>query len=73
MCDKKCQTPFLDRGDDIKQQTPSQFQKKTNCLFCIRVLSENQKETFRTPIFERTAEATGVIRIIAARIRREKS
>ena len=32
-----------------------------------------KKGTFRTPIFERTAEATGVIRIIAARIRREKS
>ena len=74
MCVIKCvKPPFLDRGDGIIQQPPSQFQKQTNCLFCIRVLSENQKEIFRTPIFERTAEATGVIRITAARIRREKS
>ena len=70
---KSVKPPFLDRGDGIKQQPPSQFQKQTNCLFCIRVLSENQKETFRTPMFERTAEATGVIRITVARIRREKS
>ena len=70
---KSVNPPFLDRVDGIKQQPPSQFQKQTNCLFCIRVLSENQKETFRTPMFERTAEATGVIRITVARIRREKS
>ena len=48
-----------------------------NCLFCIRVpinvLSENQKEAFRTPKLERTAEATCVISIITtvALIRRE--
>ena len=70
---KSVKPPFLDRDDDIKQKPPSQFQKQTNCLFCIRVLSENQKETFRTPIFQRKAEATGVIIITVARIRREKS
>ena len=70
---KSVKPPFLDRGDDIKQLPPSQFQKQTNCLFCIRMLSENQKETFRTPIFERTAEAEGVIRITVAPFRRDKS
>ena len=64
---------FLDRDDDIRQQPPSQFQKQTNCLFCIRVLSENQKEAFRTAKLERTAEATGVIRTTVARIRRGTS
>ena len=59
--------PFLDRDDGIRQQPPSQFQKQTNCLFCIRVLSENQKRAFRTPKLERTAEATGVIRTTVAR------
>ena len=67
-------TPFLDRGDGIRQQPPSpEFQKQTNCLFCIRVLSENQKEAFRTPNLERTVEATGVIRTTVARIRRKTS
>ena len=70
---KSGKPPFLYRGHGIKHQPPSQFQKQTNCLFCIKVLSENQKETFRTPIFKRTAEATGVIRVTVARIRREKS
>ena len=62
MCDKKCQTAILDRGDGIRQQPPSQFQKQTNGLFCIMVLSENQKESFRAPYLEKTDEATGVIR-----------
>ena len=65
--------PFLDRDDGIRQQPSSQFQKQTNCLFCIRVLSENQKEAFRAPYLEKTAEATGVIRTTVARIRHEKS
>ena len=44
---KSVKPPFLDRGDGTKQQPPSQFQKQTNCLYCMRVLSENQKETFK--------------------------
>ena len=59
---KSVKPPFLDRGDDIRQQPPSQFQKQTNGLFCIRVLSENQKAAFRAPYLEKAAEATGVIR-----------
>ena len=61
MCEKKCKTAILDRDDDIRQQPPSQFQKQTNGLFYIRVPSENQKEAFRAPYLEKTAEATGVI------------
>ena len=59
---KSVKTPFLDRDDGIRQQPPSQFQKQTNGLFCIRVLSENKKGAFRAPFLEKTAEATGVIR-----------
>ena len=70
---KSVKPPFLDRDDGIRQQPPSQFQKQTNCLLCIRVLYENQKETFRTPKLERTAEATGVIRTTVARIRDVRS
>ena len=67
MCVIKSVKPlFLDRYDDIRQQLPSQFQKQTNCLFCIKLLSEYQKEAFRTPYLERTAEATGVIRTTVA-------
>ena len=61
MCDICVKPPFLARDDNIRQQPPSQFQKQTNCLFCIRVLSENQKEAFRAPYLEKT-EATGVMR-----------
>ena len=63
---KSVKPPFLDRDDGIRQQPPSQFQKQTYCLFCIKLLSENQKEAFRTPYLERTAEATGVIRTTVA-------
>ena len=63
---KSVKPPFLDRDDGIRQQPPSQFQKQTNCLFCIKLLSENQKEAFRTPYLERTGEATGVIRTTVA-------
>ena len=70
---KSVKPPFLDRDDGIRQQPPSQFQKQTNGLFCIRVLSENQKEAFRAPYLEKTAEANGVIRTTVARIRHEKS
>ena len=70
---KSVKPPFLDRDDGIKQQPPSQFQNQTNGLFCIRVLSENQKEAFRAPYLEKTAEATYVIRTTVARIRHEKS
>ena len=59
---KSVKPPFLDRDDGIRHQPPFQFQKQTDCLFCIKLLSENQKEAFRTPYLERTAEATGVIR-----------
>ena len=59
---KSVKPSFLDRDDGISQQPPSQFQKQINGLFCIRVLSENQKEAFRAPYLEKTAEATGVIR-----------
>ena len=59
---KSVKPPFLDRDDGIRQQPPSKFQKQTNGLFCIRVLSENQKEAFRAPFLGKTAEATGVIR-----------
>ena len=62
MCDKKCQTAILDRDNGTRQQPPSQFQKLTNGLFCIKVVSENHKEDFRAPYLEKTAEATGVIR-----------
>ena len=62
MCDKMCQTAILDRDDGIRQQPPSQFQKQTNGLFCIKVLSENKKEDFWAPYLEKTAEAMGVIR-----------
>ena len=55
---------FLDRDNGIRQQTPSQFQKQVNCLFCIRVLSENQKEAFWTSYLKRTAEAAGVSSIV---------
>ena len=66
---KSVKPPILDRDDDIRQQPPSQFQKQTNGLFCIKLLSENQKEVFRAPYLEKTAEATGVIRTTVARIR----
>ena len=38
------------------------FQKQRNCIFSISVLSEYQKEAFRTPYLKMTAEATDVIR-----------
>ena len=67
MCVTKIVKPtFLDRDGVIRQQPPSQFQKQTNCLFCIELLSEDQKEAFRTPYLERTAEATGLIRTTLA-------
>ena len=37
------------------------------------MLSENKKEAFRAPYLEKTAEATGVIRLTVASIRLEKS
>ena len=64
---KSVKPPFLDRDDGIRQQPPSQFQKQTNYLFCIKLLYENQKEAFRTQYLERTAEVTGVLEL------REKS
>ena len=70
---KSVKRPILDRDDGITQQPPSQFQNQTNGLFCIRVLSENQKEAFRAPYLEKTAEAMGVIITTVARIRHEKS
>ena len=63
---KSVKPPFFDRDDGIRQQPTSQFQKQTNCLFCIKLLSENQKEAFRTPYLERTTEATGVIKTTVA-------
>ena len=46
---KSVKPPFLDRGDGIRQQPPSQFQKQIHCLFCIQLLSENKKPFgFRT-------------------------
>ena len=63
---KSVKPPFLDRDDGIRQQPPSKFQKQTNCLFCIKLLSENREKAFRTPYLERTAEATGVIRTSVA-------
>ena len=63
---KSVKLPFLDRDDDIRQQPPSQFQKQTNCLLCVKLLSENQKEAFRTPYLDRRDEATGVIRTTVA-------
>ena len=74
MFDKKCQTGiFLNRDDDIRQQPPPHFLKQGNSLFCIKVLSENQKETSRSPYLERRADATCVSRATVAHIRREKS
>ena len=73
---KSVKPPFLDRDDGIRQQPPSQFQKQTNCLFCIKLLSGNQKEAFRTPYLENTAEATWKIQLklpLFSRIRHEKS
>ena len=63
---KSVKPPILDRDDGIRQQPPSQFQKQTKRLFCIKFFSENQKEAFRTPYLERTAEVTGVIRTTVA-------
>ena len=65
---KSVQSPVLDRDDGIRQQPPSLFQKQTDCLFCIMLLSENKKEPCRTPYLERTAEATGVIRTTVAQL-----
>ena len=65
---KSVKPPFLDRDDGIRQQPPSELQNQTNCLFCIKLLSENQKEAFRTPSLERTAEATDVIRTTVAKL-----
>ena len=67
---KKLKPPFWDRDDGIRQQPPSQFQKQTNCLFCIKLLSENQKEAFRTPYLEKRV-LLGLP--LLSRIRREKS
>ena len=67
---KSVKPAFLDRDDYIRQQAHSRVQKQTNGLFCIRMLSENKKEAFRAPYFDRTAETTGVIRTTVARIRR---
>ena len=67
---KSVKPPFLDRDDGIREQPPSQFQKQTSCLFCIKLLSENQKETFRTPYLERRV----LLELpLLSRIRREKS
>ena len=63
---KSVKPPFLARDACIRQQPPSQFHKQTKCPFCIKLFSENQKEAFRTPYLERTAEATGVIGTIVA-------
>ena len=68
LCDKKCQTGIFGQ-----RRWPSQSQKQTNGLFCIRVLSGNKKEAFPAPYLEKTAETTGVIRLTVACIRREKS
>ena len=64
---KSVKPPFLDRDDGIRQQPPSQFQKQ-KIVYSVskRSLYENQKEAFRTPYLERTAEATGVIRTTVA-------
>ena len=43
---KSVKMSFLDRDDGIRQQPPSQFKKQTNCLFCIKLLSENKKKPF---------------------------
>ena len=74
----KCETksvkpPVLDRDDGIRQQPPSQFQKQTNCLLCIKLLSENQKEAFRTPYLERRLKPRVLLELpLHSRIRREK-
>ena len=67
---KSVKPAFLNRDDDIRQQPPFQFQKQVNSLFCIKVLSENQKEASRTPCLERTTEATDVSRVTVVHIRR---
>ena len=36
---KSVKPPFLDGDDGIRQQSPSQFKKQTNCLFCIKLLN----------------------------------
>ena len=72
---KSVKPPFLDRDVGIRQQPPTQFQnlRQIHGLFFIRVLSENKKEAFRAPYLEKTAEATGVIRLTVASIRLENS
>ena len=59
----KCvKPPFWTGTIASDNNRPLNLQKQTNGLFCIKVLSENQKEDFRAPYLEKTAEATGVIR-----------
>ena len=67
---KSVKPPFLDRDDGIRQQPPSQFQKQTNYLFCIKLLSANQTEAFQTPYLERRV----LLELpLLSRVRREKS
>ena len=71
---KSVKPPFLARDDGIRQQPPSQFQKQTNCLFCIKLLSENQKETLLTPYLKGQLKPRVSLELpLLSRIRREKS
>ena len=48
--------------------------KSKQIVYSVSLLSENQKEAFRTPYLERRAEARGVIRtMLLSHIRHEKS
>ena len=71
---KSVKPPFLDRDDGIRQQPPSQFQKQTNCLFCIKLLSENQKKPFGLRTWKRQLNQRVLLELpLLSRIRREKS
>ena len=70
MCDKRVKSPFLDRDDGIRQQLPTQFQKETNNLFCIKLLSENfELRTWKGQLKPRVLLELPLL----TRIRRKKS
>ena len=62
VCDRHFWTETIAQDNN----RPLISKSKKNCLFFIKLLSENQKEAFRTPYLERTADTTGVIRITVA-------
>ena len=62
---KSVKPPFLTETMASDNNRPL-ISKSKQIVYSIKLLSENQKEAFRTPFLERTAEATGVIRTTVA-------